>query len=151
MVDFKTRLIQAMKHAGKDEHALAAHLKVTYQAVKKLTDGGSKSMSAENCAKTARYLGVDHFWLATGDGDMVHNDTPTVVEIWPFPGINPDEYNSLDAAARTHFQVYAAELLKDLKSNQGKRHGAVIAPPNSTLRIAGQELVKGAKVAKVSR
>lgn len=50
---------------------LAAHIGVSYQAIKKLLDGGSKMLNAENNVKAAHALGVSSEWLATGKGPMV--------------------------------------------------------------------------------
>ncbi len=78
MVDYKDRLQLAMKRAP----ALAAVpersriqrvadvLGLSYQAVKKVLDGKSKTFSATNNARIADFLAVDPTWLATGHGLM---------------------------------------------------------------------------------
>ncbi len=67
---FKDRLRAAMERVGLDAKGLAAAIGVTYQAVKKLVDGESKSLSAENVFRVADACGVDPRWLATGHGRM---------------------------------------------------------------------------------
>ena len=49
---------------------LAKAIGVSYQAVKKILDGGSSSFSAANNAKAAAFLSVSPDWLATGEGEM---------------------------------------------------------------------------------
>jgi len=77
MVDYAERLAGAMKHSGASKTTLARAIGISYQAVKKVLDGGSHSLSAENNAKAARYLGVSSHWLATGDGQMLADTLAT--------------------------------------------------------------------------
>lgn len=71
MVDYAERLAGAMKYSGATKTTLARAIGISYQAVKKVLDGGSHSLSAENNSKAARFLGVSSHWLATGDGEML--------------------------------------------------------------------------------
>ncbi len=73
---------------------LQQHLGVTYQAIRKLELGTSKSLSAENNVRAARFLDVDAFWLATGEGQ------PRPQQPWPFPMILPSQWAQLDADFR---------------------------------------------------
>jgi hypothetical protein len=74
MGDYKDRLGQAMRAAGVTPAALAAELKVSYQAVKQVIDGKNTSFTAVNNDKAARFLGVNSRWLATGEGDRAARD-----------------------------------------------------------------------------
>lgn len=65
---YQDRLNSAMSDAGVDTSRLAAHLGVSYQAIRKAQDGRSKSLSAANNAAAAAFLGVSPDWLATGTG-----------------------------------------------------------------------------------
>ena len=73
---FEDRLEEAMALAGKSAKELATvlisqktgTLGPSVQAVYAALKGRSKSMTAENVARAARFLGVDMFWLATGVG-----------------------------------------------------------------------------------
>lgn len=50
---------------------LAAAAGVSYQAIRAVLKGGAggtKALSAETHVRAARFLGVDSFWLATGEG-----------------------------------------------------------------------------------
>lgn len=81
MVEFKDRLAAAMKDANVTKTQLAGELGISYQAVKKLLEGTSRSMSAANNAAAARYLNVSSEWLATGKGPArPQNQAPTVQE-----------------------------------------------------------------------
>ena len=68
---YAKRLCWAMERAGTDVHAIAAHLDISYTAVKKVVDGKSSEFSAKNNAKTASFLGVDSDWLVLGEGEAV--------------------------------------------------------------------------------
>ncbi len=80
MVEFSGRLKQAIDTRGVTVAELARGMGVTYQAVKRVLDGLSKSFSAENNAKAAGFLQVSPDWLATGQGSM-ELSRPDPVEI----------------------------------------------------------------------
>jgi len=80
MVEFSGRLKQAIDSRGVTVAELARGMGVTYQAVKRVLDGLSKSFSAENNAKAAGFLQVSPDWLATGQGSM-ELSRPDPVEI----------------------------------------------------------------------
>ncbi|GGI16408.1 helix-turn-helix domain-containing protein [Oxalicibacterium faecigallinarum] len=65
---FSTRLEQALKHSGKERQELAAALGISVQALSHVFIGKTKALTAENTAKAGRFLGVDLYWLATGEG-----------------------------------------------------------------------------------
>ena len=94
MLEYKERLMHAMALAGRRTKDLQLHLGVTYQAMKSLEDGKTKALSVENNARAARFLDVDAFWLATGEGQ------PRPLTPWPFPMILPGQYAQLDADFR---------------------------------------------------
>lgn len=71
MVDYWERISEAMGHAGVTPKQLQSSLGISYQAMKKLEDGKTKSLSAENNARAARFLGVNSHWLATGEERML--------------------------------------------------------------------------------
>ena len=112
MVEFIDRLKEALKLSGKTLEELRKHLGISYQASKKFEAGTSKSMTAENCAKTARYLEVDWYWLATGEG-AARPDS-----VWPFPLILPSQYQQLDKDFRRGVEnsVYG-ELMQAQQAN----------------------------------
>ncbi len=73
MDSYKQRLAHAISLARIPERearaVLAAALEISPQAVGMVLTGKSKAFSADNSAKAARFLKVDHFWLATGEGE----------------------------------------------------------------------------------
>lgn len=78
---FAQRLEAAMKEAQKSRADLGRVLRspdggmgISPSAVAQLLSGASKSMTAENCARAARFLGVNGYWLATGEGSMHEGD-----------------------------------------------------------------------------
>lgn len=70
MVEYSERLTTAMQAAGISVSRLASALDLSYQGVKKVCDGKSKSFSAANNVRAAEILGVSAAWLATGEGSM---------------------------------------------------------------------------------
>jgi transcriptional regulator with XRE-family HTH domain len=75
--DFGKRLQDALDSAGKTRAQLAAVLRstddtmgVSPSAIGQVISGATKALTAENCARAARFLGVSNYWLATGLGPM---------------------------------------------------------------------------------
>lgn len=108
---------------------LSAAIEVEYQAVAKVLKGGSKSMSAENCAKAAKYMRVSIYWLILGEGGM--DDVSDIKDDWPFPGVDKSEYEKLSPSDRAMVQVTAAEAMKDILAKNRKRQGAPLSPLQS--------------------
>ena len=73
MVDYSDRLNDAMTRRGVSRSKLAAHLGVSYQAVKKVLDGKTKAFSVVQHHRAAKFLSVDAEWLACG-GTAAHED-----------------------------------------------------------------------------
>lgn len=73
------RLREAVEHSGMDLTAarkvLALALGVSGAAVGQALNAVTE-MSAPNCAKAARALGVSCYWLATGEGSMLDKLSP---------------------------------------------------------------------------
>lgn len=67
-MSYGERLDQALALAGKDRKALAAALGISVQAIGQSVRGPGM-LKADNSAKAAKYLAVDHHWLATGEGE----------------------------------------------------------------------------------
>lgn len=75
VTQFNERLQEAMQLSGRQAKEVAAvlvggdgTLGATDQAVYAALKGTTKSITAENVARAARFMGVDMFWLATGVG-----------------------------------------------------------------------------------
>lgn len=71
-MDFAQRLAHAMELAGLPKYGgasqLARAIGTTPQAPLQVLKGESRALTAENTARAARFLNVDWFWLATGEG-----------------------------------------------------------------------------------
>jgi hypothetical protein len=66
--DYQGRFARAMAEAGIGVASVAEGVGVTYQAIKKVVDGTTKMLAADNNVRAARLLGVNSEWLATGEG-----------------------------------------------------------------------------------
>lgn len=77
MTTFAERLAAALERRPTSRAELAKVLRsskgslgVSAVAISDLLAGKSKSMTAENAARAAKFLGVDVHWLCTGEGSM---------------------------------------------------------------------------------
>lgn len=68
MSTYGERLGWALEWSGRSGAELARHLGVTKSAVYQVVGGKSAALTAANSSRAARWLGVDHHWLATGEG-----------------------------------------------------------------------------------
>lgn len=91
------RLGAAMEHAGRSRGELAAELAVSVQAISQVLLGKTIALSAANSAVAADFLGVDHRWLATGDGTMLRHSTwPFSVDRSAYERLSSDQKQALD-------------------------------------------------------
>ena len=71
-MDFAQRLALALELAGLPKYGgpsqLARAIGTTPQAPLQVLKGESRALTAENTARAAKFLNVDWFWLATGEG-----------------------------------------------------------------------------------
>lgn len=84
MVEYKDRLVQAMTAAEMKTADLADRLGLSYQAIKKVLDGNTKALTAENSARAAQLLNVSSDWLALGEGTMSRSDA-----LVPYSDLSP--------------------------------------------------------------
>ncbi len=68
-VNYGQRLEHAIKLAKSSRNAVAEATGRSVQAIGQVIRGETGSLTAENSARAAKALGVDHFWLATGEGE----------------------------------------------------------------------------------
>lgn len=145
MVDYWERLQAAITHAGVTLRDLQLHLDVSYQAMKKVADGKTKSLSAENNAHAARFLKVNSHWLATGQETMTSpesqhwkeqpghpplsaqeaNATYLENRSWPFESVSYTDYARLSERQKGLIEGYIKRLIEEsehVKSNS--RHKA---------------------------
>ena len=97
-MNYGNRLETAISLAAKTRKQLSDGIGVTPQAISQVIGGVAKAFSAENNARAARFLDVDAFWLATGEGQA------RPLHPWPFPMILPGQYAQLDADFRRQIE-----------------------------------------------
>jgi hypothetical protein len=112
------RLQQALTHAHKTVPELARQLVkpdgqrgISGSAVYQVLRGETRAHTAENCLRAARYLQVDAFWLATGQGHMLEQPAATLAAHEPPP---PHYYSNSDALSALRQLLQA--LPPDLRS-----------------------------------
>lgn len=134
MVDYWQRISDALKHANASQKQLQEALGISYQAMKKLEEGKTKSLSAENNARAARFLGVNSHWLATGEDTMLASNTPNQrlfqkaasttcltaqepsappLSAWPFLELKPEQYAKLSERQKGIIEGFALALVKE--------------------------------------
>ena len=136
MVEFRERLQAAIDHSKIDKAALIKKLGVSRVAVDKALDGRTKSLNAENCAIAAQLLQVNHFWLATGVGNMLDpgdftsksyetrqpSNTYKAAEPtrhyqandWPMQTVKRHEYSKLSERQQGHIEGQIRAILDSL-------------------------------------
>lgn len=111
-MSYGERLAKAMELARVDRARVAAALDISVQAVGQVLKGKSKAFTADKSAKAARLLKVDHFWLATGEGDPKP------------PGLSEEaqefgrRYDRLDAEGRAKFSAAIVIAQKGIPDDQ---------------------------------
>jgi len=99
MPTFGSRLKLAMKHARKTRVQVAAAVGMTRQTIGMLVNDKVKSMTAENAAEAANFLGVSYYWLCTGKGRMIE-PIPLAKHQLPFRRIRAEDLERLRAAGK---------------------------------------------------
>lgn len=123
MSTFDERLSQALKSAGKTAADLAPRLRsstgemgVSKQAVHQALNGDTKSMTAENVARAARFLGCDFYWLATGEQPAEEPDNQ-----WPFEAIDRAAFTALTERQKGEVEKAAMDALSQIAARAGNR------------------------------
>lgn len=92
------RLLEAITSSGASRSQLADAIGKSVQAVGQVILGKSSAFTAENHARAARFLKVDAFWLATGEGSSSEADE------WPFPEISREDIEKLTDSQKEQLQ-----------------------------------------------
>lgn len=71
-----SRLATAMTEAHAKIPALVRVTGMSYPGIKKILEGKTSSIQAENLFAIAEYLGVQPRWLSSGEGDMRASESP---------------------------------------------------------------------------
>lgn len=81
-VNYGERLEHAIKLAKSSRAAVAQATGRSVQAIGQVIRGDTGALTAENSARAARALGVNHYWLATGEGSATSSaDCPLSQEL----------------------------------------------------------------------
>lgn len=121
-MSYGSRLKEALALAKKSRRELAACLEVTVQAIGQVINSPTSQLTAENSAHAARFLSVDHHWLAAGQG-----------EPRPRPAVSPmaaDLARTFDAKTPPELRdtVYAQAVgLIDLSARSSQRGASLAA------------------------
>lgn len=150
--EYKDRLAKAMKRASFGTQALADALQVSYQAVRKVLEGGK--FGTTNNAKAAKILQVNSDWLATGRGPMTGSTTSREFQgAWPSEEIRqrliklkPKDIAKLDGIVRLYLDLPlpTAEPQTAEMSHQQKR----LHPPQSVPVTVGNTQPQDGKRAR---
>jgi len=97
-MSYGERLDHALKLAKTDRKSLGAAISLSVQAIGMVIRGESVALTAENSARAAKFLRVDHYWLATGDGQ------PRPDEGWPFRAFTSEQFYRLDESLREEIE-----------------------------------------------
>jgi len=150
MVDYKDRLTDAMRTAQLSTSELAAAMGVSYQAVKKVIDGGSTAFSAANNSVAARALKVNGDWLATGEGPR---DPPPAefglfhsAEPWTeFQPVRPGKFNYVPVVGQGVGGVMPERIFSDgdFPVGQTNEYAEVMStdPHAFIVRVVGLSMV----------
>lgn len=103
--DYASRFARAMKLANMDIRAVADAVGVSYQAVKKVLEGTTKMMAADNNFVAAHVMKVDAEWLARGVGE------PRSANAWPLSRELLDAVRGADATAAWKAENAARNVL----------------------------------------
>jgi transcriptional regulator with XRE-family HTH domain len=114
---YGNRLDQAIKLAKSSRKALGEAIGITEQAIGQVIRGDTEALKAPHSAKAARFLKVDHHWLATSEGEPRPNAG------WPFMSFGPSEYFRLSPELRLEIEdrlLGAIVRTSEVKERGGK-------------------------------
>ena len=112
MKNYGARLDEALQLARKERLELADAIGVSVQAVGQVIAGKTKALTAENTARAARFLDVDAFWLATGEGKPQVATKRVGKDAWPFQTVSADEYAQLSQDDCEEIEILIRAKLK---------------------------------------
>lgn len=112
MNTYGSRLEEALRLAQRERIELATAIDVSVQAIGQVIAGKTKALTAENSAKAARFLGVDAYWLATGEGSA-RGQVAAGPATWPFTSITMEQWAALSESQRGRVEGFAEAVLKE--------------------------------------
>lgn len=109
-MEYGKRLATAFEMSGfrpREVRALLADaISATPQAISQVLKGETKALTAENNARAARFLKVDAYWLATGEGEPKPALSPAAVAI-------AESYDTLSPLQREKWEKSIRNAAKD--------------------------------------
>jgi len=107
MSTYGERLEEALRLVGKDRQQLADALGISVQAVSQVILGKTKALTAENSARAARFIGINPFWLATGEGAPGASQSAG----WPFR-VPLEDYDRLSDEQKQGLEAVVSAFIK---------------------------------------
>lgn len=136
---YALRLLKAMEHRNVTKSQLAQALEISATAIGKLAAGTSKSLTAENHVRAARFLQVSSDWLALNEGEMLLVNNPmrdlNGIEgqlITFFRGMSQADQDRLVAAANNIFNKRTPA-----QPSQANPFAKVPRPPRAEDQMSG--------------
>jgi transcriptional regulator with XRE-family HTH domain len=117
--DFGRRLVLARTLRGMTQHQLSQATNVSQPTIGSAEIQGKGSM---HTAQFAKVLGVDAFWLATGQGDMIP------VHAWPFQSFVNKEIQNISKDARVYLEQMVTNYLIYCHSGEERSRIVEISP-----------------------
>ncbi|MNK33417.1 hypothetical protein D3C87_518980 [compost metagenome] len=111
---YGSRLAEALRLAGRERQELATAISVSVQAIGQVIAGKTKALTAENSAMAARFLNVDSYWLATGEGSPQYS-AAAQGSPWPFASITPEQWAALSDVQRGRVEGFAEGLMREVR------------------------------------
>jgi transcriptional regulator with XRE-family HTH domain len=97
-MNYGKRLEKSIELAKSSRKAVAKAAGVSVQAIGQVIRGETSALTAENHVRAARFLEIDSFWLATGEGK------PRPDSVWPFESFLPSQYHALDKSLKLEIE-----------------------------------------------
>ena len=130
MVEYKDRLAEAMRDRTVSASALAKHLKISYQAVKKVLDGKSGAFTASNNDEAAAFLGVSSRWLSRGVGAKHSSEGSEL------PGTQPVAHSMSDFQMQTVSPLTWEQLMSEDRNGTLAESFIAVAPDDAMAPLA---------------
>ena len=111
--EFGERLHRARTQAKLSGPAAAKYLGIPQST---LAEAETKHNGSAITAQFARLYGVDAYWLATGEGEMLA--IAAAAEPWPFRRIKPDAWMSADPYERAAAEEAALAKLREIRAER---------------------------------
>lgn len=111
--EFGERLARARNHAKLSGPAAAKALGIPQST---LAEAETKHNGSAMTAQFARLYGVDAYWLATGEGDML--PSTGAADPWPFRRIRPDAWMLADPYERVAAEEAALAKLREIRAER---------------------------------